>query len=190
MSRIRFLTGWLAALAVVFVAYPCWAQEEAAGAATAQEVIDSEGVSKEEDVAEEKTEESKKTEESTGEQEAAKHTRPVRDSVVKIYTIRRGFSLTSPWKRSNSSQVTGSGFVLSSTEILTNYHVVARAADVSISLDGESDRLSGRVKAIAPGLDIALIELEEPLPEDVPALQVAEQTPRPGAKIQVLGLKY
>ncbi|QDT12059.1 S1C family serine protease [Planctomycetes bacterium K23_9] len=111
----------------------------------------------------------------------------VRSAVVKIYSIRRSHSLSSPWKRLTSSTVTGSGFVLSPTEVLTNYHVVAMTTDVSVSLNGQSERLSGRVKAIAPGLDIALIELEEPLPDRIKPLPVAKKTPKGGTQIQVYG---
>ncbi|MEL6110865.1 MAG: serine protease, partial [Planctomycetota bacterium] len=111
----------------------------------------------------------------------------VRKAVVKIYSIRRSHSLATPWKRLTASTVTGSGVVLSPTRVLTNHHVVASTTDVSISLDGQSDRLSGTVFASSPGLDLALIELEEPLSEEIVPLQVAEATPAAGDKIQVFG---
>ena len=66
----------------------------------------------------------------------------VRKSVVKVYSILRPYSLSSPWKRLTSKSVTGSGAVISPDQILTNFHVVAHATDVSISLDGQSDRIS------------------------------------------------
>ena len=111
----------------------------------------------------------------------------VRKAVVKIYSIRRSHSLATPWKRLNASTVTGSGVVLSPTRVLTNHHVVASTTDVSISLDGQSDRISGTVYASSPGLDLALIELEEPLGDEIVPLEVAEKTPEAGDKIQVFG---
>ena len=120
-------------------------------------------------------------------QESAPNDDVVRKAVVKIYSIRRSHSLSTPWKRLTSSTVTGSGVVLSPTRVLTNHHVIASTTDVSISLDGQSDRLSGRVFASSPGLDLALIELEEPLPEDIVPLKVAEKTPAAGEEIQVFG---
>ena len=111
----------------------------------------------------------------------------VRNAVVKIYSIQRGFSLTSPWKRLTSKTVSGSGVIISPTRILTNHHVVSVTTDVSVSLDGQSERLSATVEATAPGMDLAIIRLEEPLPSDVVPLEIADETPKPGSKIQVFG---
>jgi S1-C subfamily serine protease len=111
----------------------------------------------------------------------------VRDSVVKIYSIRRSRSLTNPWKRGTSSNLTGSGVVISPNQVLTNYHVVAATTDISISLNGQSERVSGSVQAIAPGIDLAVIALDEPLPEKAKPLEIAAVTPKPGSKIQVFG---
>lgn len=83
--------------------------------------------------------------------------------------------------------MTGSGVVISPTQVLTNYHVVHASTDVSISLDGQSDRLSGTVEAVAPGIDLALIALDEMLPDHVKPLELALSTPKTGSKIQVFG---
>ncbi len=111
----------------------------------------------------------------------------IRNSVVKVYSIRRAYSLSSPWKRGTSSNVSGSGVVIASNQVLTNYHVVAATTDISISLNGQSDRLSGTVEAIAPGIDLAVITLDEPLPDSVKPLEIATATPKSGSKIQVFG---
>ncbi|MEO1529779.1 MAG: trypsin-like peptidase domain-containing protein [Planctomycetota bacterium] len=120
-------------------------------------------------------------------EDAASSDETIRKAVVKIYSIRRSYSLSSPWKRLTATTVTGSGVVLSPTRVLTNHHVVAATTDVSISLDGQSDRVSGRVFASSPGLDLALIELEEPLSDEIVPLEVAKESPAAGDKIQVFG---
>ncbi|NND95882.1 MAG: trypsin-like serine protease [Pirellulaceae bacterium] len=111
----------------------------------------------------------------------------VKKSVVKVYSIQRGYSLTSPWKRLTSKTVSGSGVLIASDQVLTNYHVVAMSTDVSISLDGQSERLSGTVEATAPGIDLALIRLETAVADQVTPLEVASSTPKSGSKIQVFG---
>lgn len=111
----------------------------------------------------------------------------VRQTVVKIYSIQRMRSLSSPWKRLSAKTLTGSGVVISPTRILTNHHVVTSTTDVSISLNGQSERLSANVFATSPGLDLAIIELEEPLSDEITPLEIASETPAAGEKIQVFG---
>lgn len=124
---------------------------------------------------------------STGSLRAEERNEGIRKSVVKVLSIRRTYSLSTPWKRNSGTTVSGSGVILSTTNVLTNYHVVAQTTDVSISLDGTSERLSATVEAIAPGIDLALLKLDEPLPESAVPLTIAETTPPPGTTIQVLG---
>lgn len=111
----------------------------------------------------------------------------IRQSVVQVYSIRRGYSLSSPWKRLSAKEVSGSGVVISTDTVLTNYHVIFASTDVSISLNGQSERLSGVVEAFDAGLDLALVRLDDPLPEDIRPLAIGERTPPSGTKIQVFG---
>ncbi|TWU13024.1 Serine protease Do-like HtrA [Symmachiella macrocystis] len=111
----------------------------------------------------------------------------IRSAVVKVYATKRSPSLSTPWKRGDGKNVTGSGVMLSPDTLLTNYHVIAYSTDTSISVNGQSDRLSATVQAVSPGMDLALVKLDKPLPADSVVASIAETVPSPGTKIQVLG---
>ncbi len=105
----------------------------------------------------------------------------VRKSVVKILATLRHPDVYRPWAKSSPQEVTGSGLVIAGKRILTNAHMVNYASRVFIQPDKSSDKLSAMVETIAPGIDLAVLKLEDesffdnhsPLPINpkLPALQ-------------------
>ncbi len=105
----------------------------------------------------------------------------VRKSVVKILASVRQLDPFRPWTNGAAHDVTGSGVVIAGKRILTNAHVVNHASQVSIQPDKSSEKLSGKVEMLAPGIDLALIKLDDqsffdshpalPMNPKVPALQ-------------------
>lgn len=66
-----------------------------------------------------------------------------------------------PWKMKSQQRSSGSGFVIDGDKILTNYHVVEDAIDVRLRKHGVSRRWRGKVVAIGPDVDLALLEVHE-----------------------------
>ncbi len=85
----------------------------------------------------------------------------VSNSVVKVFaTIRRPDPLK-PWAKSAPQNVTGSGVVIDGKRILTNAHVVNYASQVEVQASQSGDKMTATVVAIARGMDLALLKLDD-----------------------------
>jgi S1-C subfamily serine protease len=112
----------------------------------------------------------------------------VRDLVVKIHTTRRSPDLLKPWTKLTPSQVSGSGVVIEGKRILTNAHVVQYASTIYVQPNQSSDRLTARVAAIAPTVDLALLSLEdESFFDHRGSLPFAGELPRVKDSVSVYG---
>ncbi len=115
-----------------------------------------------------------------------KVTSEVQESVVGVnnyqnyyYSVGRNFGSRGSRESVERLASTGSGVVVYSKYVLTNYHVVEGAARVSISTLGSEDELAGEVVGYDETLDIAIVyvpELELPYVPlgDSDKLQVGE----------------
>lgn len=83
------------------------------------------------------------------------------NSVVKIFSTLRGPDPFKPWGKAAPTEVTGSGVVLEGKRILTNAHVVNYASQVEVQASQSGERLSAKVVAIARGIDLAVLELDD-----------------------------
>lgn len=66
-----------------------------------------------------------------------------------------------PWTKQQPQEVTGSGVVIEGKRILTNAHVVLYASQVQVQANQSGDKISATVEAIAPGIDLAILKLDE-----------------------------
>ena len=82
-------------------------------------------------------------------------------SVVKVFSTLRGPDPFKPWSKAAPQEVTGSGVVIEGKRILTNAHVVEYASQVQIQNGQDGNKVSARVVAIARGMDLALLELDD-----------------------------
>ena len=64
-------------------------------------------------------------------------------------------------KSSRRKIITGSGVVIEGKRILTNAHVVNYASQVQIQANQAGDKISATVEAIAPGIDLAVLKLDD-----------------------------
>jgi len=111
-----------------------------------------------------------------------------RSSVVKIFTTARMPNLSQPWTRRSPTEATGSGVVISGNRILTNSHVVNYAKRILVQPYQSSEKYEGHVVAIARGIDLALIQLEdESFFETHPAAELTSEFPRIGSTVQAIG---
>ncbi len=85
----------------------------------------------------------------------------VENSVVKIFSTIRGPDVARPWAKASPSEATGSGVVVEGRRILTNAHVVLYASQVQVQAHQAGDKVSATVVAIAPGIDLALLQLDD-----------------------------
>ncbi len=85
----------------------------------------------------------------------------IRNSVVKITATMRYPNFTSPWTKNAPSEASGTGVVIDGKRILTNAHMVTYATQLYVESNQSSDKLSARVEAVSPGIDLAVIRLED-----------------------------
>ena len=84
------------------------------------------------------------------------------NSVVKIFSTMRYPDPFKPWTKQAPSEATASGVVIEGRRILTNAHAVLYASQVQIQANAAGDKLSASVVAIAPGIDLAVLQLDDP----------------------------
>jgi S1-C subfamily serine protease len=84
------------------------------------------------------------------------------NSVVKIFSTMRYPDPFKPWTKQAPSEATASGVVIEGKRILTNAHAVLYASQVQIQANAAGDKVSATVLAIAPGIDLAVLQLDDP----------------------------
>jgi S1-C subfamily serine protease len=85
----------------------------------------------------------------------------IHKSVVKILSSLRQPDPFRPWTKGSPHDATGSGVVIAGKRILTNAHVVNHASQVFVQPDKSSNKLSVKVEAIAPGIDLAVLKVDD-----------------------------
>jgi S1-C subfamily serine protease len=85
----------------------------------------------------------------------------IRESVVKISATMRYPDLTHPWAKHSPQEISGTGVVIDGKRILTNAHVVLYASQLFVESYQSSDKLPAKVEAVGPGIDLAVLRLED-----------------------------
>jgi len=85
----------------------------------------------------------------------------IRESVVKISATMRYPDLTHPWSKRSPQDASGTGVVIDGKRILTNAHVVLYASQLFVESYQSSDKLPAKVEAVGPGIDLAVLRLED-----------------------------
>lgn len=112
----------------------------------------------------------------------------VENSVVRIFCTARPPDCSRPWTKQAPHEVSGTGIVLDGKRILTNAHVVLYASQVQVQANQEGDKISATVEAIAPGIDLAVLKLDDEKFFDAhPPLQWAKALPEVKDAIMVYG---
>src|SRR5450631_1053517 len=84
------------------------------------------------------------------------------NSVVKIFSTMRYPDPFKPWTKQAPSEATASGVVIEGRRILTNAHVVLYASQVQVQASAAGDKVPATVVAVAPGIDLAVLQLDDP----------------------------
>ncbi len=85
----------------------------------------------------------------------------IENSVVKIFATVRYPSPFMPWTKQTPRDITASGVVIEGNRILTNAHAVLYASDIQVQATKEGDKVSATVAAVAPGIDLAVLKLDD-----------------------------
>jgi S1-C subfamily serine protease len=85
----------------------------------------------------------------------------VANAVVKVFSTKRYPEVVRPWSKQQPQEVTGSGVVIEGKRILTNAHVVLYASQIQVQANQAGDKISATVEAIAPGIDLAVLKLDD-----------------------------
>jgi S1-C subfamily serine protease len=83
------------------------------------------------------------------------------NSVVKVFSTARFPDPFKPWTKQAPKEATGSGVVLEGRRILTNAHVVMYASEVQVQANQAGEKISATVEAISPGIDLAILKLDD-----------------------------
>ena len=110
------------------------------------------------------------------------------NSVVKVFASIRAPDTVKPWSKQAATEVTGSGFIIDGNRILTNAHLVAYASQVQIQANQAGDKIHATVVAFAPGVDLALLKLDdESLFESRPPIPRETRLPKPKDEVLAYG---
>lgn len=85
----------------------------------------------------------------------------IANSVVKIFATVRYPDPYKPWSKQAPAYETASGVVIAGDRILTNAHVVLYASQIQIQGNGAGDKIFAHVEAVAPGIDLAVLKLDD-----------------------------
>jgi S1-C subfamily serine protease len=85
----------------------------------------------------------------------------IANSVVKVFSTMRYPDPYKPWAKQAPADATGSGVIIDGKRILTNAHVVQYASQVQVQANEAGDKMAATVVAIAPGIDLAVLKLED-----------------------------
>jgi S1-C subfamily serine protease len=112
----------------------------------------------------------------------------VRRSVVQVFATQRVPSVLKPWQKQSPREVAGSGVVIDGKRILTNAHLVLYASQVYVQPYQHSDRHAAKVVRAAPGIDLALLQLEDDaFFKDRPPVRRAAELPEVRDTLSVYG---
>jgi len=110
------------------------------------------------------------------------------NSVVKVFGTLRYPDMAKPWTKRDPTEISGSGLVIEGNRILTNAHMVLYGTDIQVQGNQAGDRLLARVDAVAPGIDLAILKLEdESFFATHPPLKRAAELPRIKDPVLVYG---
>lgn len=110
------------------------------------------------------------------------------NSVVKIFATLRYPDLAKPWTKAAPQEISGSGMVIEGKRILTNAHMVLYASEIQVQANQSGDRISATVEGVAPGIDLAVLKLEDDsFFAAHPPLQRASKLPKVKDSVLVYG---
>ena len=109
------------------------------------------------------------------------------ESVVCVFSTTAAPDYGQPWALYAEEDVTGSGFWVSSTQVVTNEHVIKHARDVRVRPHGSARKLKCRVAFASAERDLALLEVVDDAIVKPPVLNFAQSLPELYSAVAVVG---
>ena len=88
-------------------------------------------------------------------------TNAIENAVVKVFSTVRRPDPYRPWTKGSQTDISGSGVIIEGKRILTNAHVVLYASQIQVQANQAGDKFSATVESIAPGIDLAVLKLDD-----------------------------
>jgi S1-C subfamily serine protease len=85
----------------------------------------------------------------------------VEKSVVKVFATVRHPDHFKPWNKLAASSLVGTGVVIEGKRILSNAHVILYASQIQVQANEAGDKVTAKVVAISPEIDLALLQLDD-----------------------------
>jgi len=82
-------------------------------------------------------------------------------AVVKVFATMRYPDPYKPWTKQAPTDITATGVVIEGHRILTNAHVVMYASQLQVQANQAGDKIGASVVAVAPGMDLAVLRLDD-----------------------------
>ena len=93
-----------------------------------------------------------------------------------------------PWTKSPPREGSGTGFVIDGKRIMTNAHVVRYGSQIYVQAYQSPDKVPAKVVAVAPGIDLAVLSVEEPgFFDNRPPIPMGEGLPKVKGTVNVYG---
>ena len=108
------------------------------------------------------------------------------ESVVCVFSTTAAPDYGQPWALYAEEDVTGSGFWVSPTRVVTNEHVIKHARDVRVRPHGSARKLKCRVAFASAERDLALLEVVDDAMSP-PVLNFAQSLPELYSAVAVVG---
>lgn len=83
-------------------------------------------------------------------------------SVVQITVVQQDYDYVNPWKKTQMSRGTGSGFVIAGNRILTNAHNVSNYRYIEIQKQNIAKRYPAKVEFVGHDCDLAVLTVYDP----------------------------
>jgi S1-C subfamily serine protease len=112
----------------------------------------------------------------------------IRESVVKISATLRYPDILHPWTKQSPRDISGTGVIIDGKRILTNAHVVLYSSLLFVESQQSGDKLSAKVDALSPGMDLAVIRVDdESFFDRRPPIQSVQSLPEIKDSVTVYG---
>lgn len=112
----------------------------------------------------------------------------IRNSVVQVFVTQRAPNFTQPWTKAPPREGSGTGFVIDGKRIMTNAHVVRYGSQIYVQAYQSPDKIPAKVVAVAPGIDLALLTVEDSSFFDSrPPIPLGEGLPKVKGTVNVYG---
>ena len=118
---------------------------------------------------------------------SAETDRAIRRATVQLNVVTRGPDYAAPWQYARQQSASGSGVIIEGKRVLTNGHVVANAAYVSVRKSGDVRNYPARVAFVGHDGETAVLEVEDPSFFDGTTAAKFGGLPLPRDKVAVYG---